>query len=76
MQLLWAPSNEKTPRKHCDCRAHHGQVGKSECTNEYSSNSVFFFFSAFRSEVKQKINQDYYFRLLIAVDSTGLAAVE
>lgn len=36
----------------------------------------FFFFSAFRSEVKQKINQDYYFRLLIAVDSTGLAAVE
>lgn len=75
MQLLWAPSNEKTPRKHCDCRAHHGQVGKSECTNEYSSNSVFFF-SAFRSEVKQKINQDYYFRLLIAVDSTGLAAVE
>lgn len=75
MQLLWAPSNEKIPRKHCDCRAHHGQVGKSECTNEYSSNSVFFF-PAFRSEVKQKINQDYYFRLLIAVDSTGLAAVE
>lgn len=75
MQLLWAPSNEKTPRKHCDCRAHHGQVGKSERTNEYSSNSGFFF-SAFCSEVKQKINQDYYFRLLIAVDSTGLAAVE
>lgn len=54
-------------------------MGKWERVSALMSTAptlFFFFFSAFRSEVKQKINQDYYFRLLIAVDSTGLAAVE
>lgn len=53
-------------------------MGKWERVSALMSTAptLFFFFSAFRSEVKQKINQDYYFRLLIAVDSTGLAAVE
>lgn len=74
VQLLWAPGSEKAPRKHCDCREHHRQMGKREHTDEYITNSVFL--SAFPREVKQKVNKDYYFGLMIAVDSTGLADVE
>lgn len=52
-------------------------IGKWERESKLMSTApTLFFFSAFPSEVKQKINKDCCFRLMIAVDSTGFTEVE